>query len=177
MKKILFFCAALLLVSCSSNSTTHKDEGVRNAEQFVKEKRYLNMDNVESVDGEVQDSLLGILHLSFAENEALKFAMSYYNGEITENHCRHLYDSISSLFADALDNWQYNGINNEELRKNRAYDHCWHKVVNVTIKYKSQTSETVRVLMDSNGKTPWKLDEEVIDEIVKTKKNIRPPLY
>lgn len=177
MKKILIFCAALMLASCSGVNGTFKDEGVRNAEQFVKEKRYLNMDNVESIDGELQDSLLGILHLTFAEIEAHKIAVSYYNDEITETQCRHLYDSISSLFIDALNNWQYNGINNDDLRKNNAYDHCWHKVVNVTIKYKSQTSETVRVLMESNGNTPWMLDEEVIDEIVKTRRNIQPPLY
>lgn len=160
MKKILFAWSAILLASCSM-----KDQGIKNAEQFVIEKYGLNMDNIKSVEGVEQDSLLGTLHLGWVPIDQAKAATAYYKDEIRYLDYMVVEDSLVSVLNDADTNWRYNGVNISELKKDDRYSDAFRRVIKVTVTYKSTDSRSYRVLMDRNGEKPNMTEDEVLSDI------------
>ena len=142
-----------MVASCNI-SLTPKDEGIKNAEQFVKEQYNLNMENIESIVGEEQDSLLGLTHLSFANLEMAKASNAYWKGAMSKKDFKHVSDSLYNLLVDANYDWRFNGAGMDSIKSQYKYRNCKRRVIKVVITYKSGTSDTKRILMENDGITP-----------------------
>ena len=164
MKKVLFMLLLFSLVACNMEQLKF-GQGGKNACQFVKEKVPGLREDIQSVEVINEDSLIGDIGLTFAEQKLAQASADFTKGALTKDAFTAVIDSLTNVGTDIYYSWKYSIVANDSLKLLPKYEHLWRKTYTVRITMKSGVTQEVRVLMDNDGITPVTIEKDVEQEL------------
>ena len=164
-------CLIILLFTLTGCDKTQIKYGTggENACTFVKEQVPDLCEFFKDVEVIEEDSLLSDLALG---NLVLSMQLNaFVKKEINKERFSEIIDSLSEVSTDVEYSWISHSVN-DSLRLLPKYDGMWRKVYTVKITMKSGTVKEIRVLMDSDGKTPRMMESDMAKAIIEHEEQI-----